>query len=113
MSLFATVKEVHATAEQLNTLAHADTPGAVPEQLTVKATPELEEYPSSQLTKCVSVVEPDNNVVSLFATVKEEQATAEQDNTLDHADTPGATPEQVLVNAVPELEVYPSEQLTK
>lgn len=40
------------------------------------------------------------------ATVKAGHAmTASQVNTLDHADTPGAVPEQVLVNVMPELEV--------
>ena len=58
-----------------------------------------------QLTTWVPVVVPDTDVVSLFATVKEEHATTSQVSTFDHADTPGDVPAQVLVNVVPELDV--------
>ena len=52
-----------------------------------------------------AVVEPGNEIVSLLTTVSEEHATTSQVNTLDHADTPGAVPEQVLVKVLPEIDV--------
>jgi hypothetical protein len=70
-----------------------------------KLFPELDVYPSSQVTTCVAKVEPTRKVVSLLDTVTAEQATGSQSNTSDQPETPGPEPEHVAMNEVPEEEV--------
>jgi hypothetical protein len=53
----------------------------------------------------VDKVDPDTDVVSLFATVSDEHATTSQVNTFDHPDTPGRDSKQVTVKLVPALDV--------
>jgi len=76
--LLATVKVEHVTASQSRTFDHADTPGAVPEQIAVYAFPPEDVYPLLQETSLLSPVLPRKLLVSLLPTVKLGHATTKQ-----------------------------------
>jgi len=108
VSLFATVNNGQATPSQVSILNQAAVCGSDDKQVTVKETPAIEVKPTSQFTTWVENVNPVINDVSLFRTVNVGQVTASHVKTLDQAEIPGEVPEQVRVNELPTLEVYPS-----
>jgi hypothetical protein len=105
VSLFSTVTAAQATVSQVNTFDQADSPGAVPEQVTVKVLPTSDVKPLAQLTTRVPNVTPVTAVVSLLSTVNIGQYTGSHDGVLNQSEVPGPVPEHVAVNETPEFEV--------